>query len=92
MAVRQVGGKLAGQIVQAEEIENEARLVVGGPFGGAVAAQHAAHQAGARAAVATEAHIVEHGELVEQGGALKVRISPSPASAAVARPEMSSPR
>ena len=71
MTMGQVGGELVGQILQAEELEDAARLFVGGLFRGAVAAENAPDETGLGAAVTAEADIVEHAQLMKQGRALK---------------------
>ena len=83
MTVRQVGGKLAREIAQAEQLEDVVRLTVRCIFSGAVATEDAAEETGLGDAVTAEPDIVEHGELVKQRGALEGPDQPSSASALV---------
>ena len=71
VAMGQLGGELVGQLVEAEEGEDAASLFVRILFRRAVAPEDAAGDACLGAAVAAEADIVEHAQLVKQDRALK---------------------
>ena len=71
VTVGQVGGKLVGELPQAEELKDVERFLISGSFGGAVAPQNAVDEAALGAAVTAEPDVVEDTELMKQGGALK---------------------